>query len=312
MRAHLLLCVLVALACNGDAFSEDDPDFYGDPEIWDRPDFVADPDIYDDGPVVDTTAVAASRLFAGTNSDWCVESAYNCRFRRPGISQRVTTASGLTSWGIAPGVSIRDGDGNRLATETRSRLRFNYGQDRVLAGKAHALALSTANGSAGWFPIDHILGETSFRKRVGEVNARDPHRNKMACYEVRDSHPTARELRKVVYDSKVAHERAGDYMALVRNNGKRSANLIFSVPGFGLGGSSTDHFAAGTKFRRVSVPTHSGRPSITIPLWVADSAGRYRKRRGSMRFFYGYVVGNGVKRFGWMAQDALRVSVGCP
>jgi hypothetical protein len=31
-----------------------------------------------------------------------------------------------------------------------------------------------------------------------------------------------------------------------------------------------------------------------------------------MRFLYGYIVGNGVKRFGWMAQDALLVSTGCP
>jgi hypothetical protein len=31
-----------------------------------------------------------------------------------------------------------------------------------------------------------------------------------------------------------------------------------------------------------------------------------------MRFFYGYIVGNGVRRFGWMAEDALAVSSGCP
>ena len=30
-----------------------------------------------------------------------------------------------------------------------------------------------------------------------------------------------------------------------------------------------------------------------------------------MRFLYGYIVGNGVKRFGWMAQDAVTPSSGC-
>jgi hypothetical protein len=44
------------------------------------------------------------------------------------------------------------------------------------------------------------------------------------------------------------------------------------VPGFGLGGASTDHFPAGTRFHRVRVPTSTGRPSITIPLWVKDQA----------------------------------------
>ena len=84
------------------------------------------------------------------------------------------------------------------------------------------------------------------------------------------------------------------------------------MPGFGLGGATTDHFAAGTKFRRIEVPTSSGLPSISIPLWVANSAGRYIVRSGSLRFVYGYVVADGTKRFGWMALDALEVSTGCP
>jgi hypothetical protein len=223
------------------------------------------------------------------------------------------TAGGDDSWGVAPGASVRDGNGNvLLAGSTRTRKTFNYGHTRALAGKAHALALSTDNGSAGWYPIDHILGETSFRARMGEVNARDPRRGRMACYEIRNSHDAMRELRKVVYDSRTSHERAGDYMALPRANGRRSANLIFMVPGFGLGGATTDHFPAGTRFRRVSVPTDSGRPSITIPLWSRNGNGRYIVRDGSMRFLYGFIKGNGVKRFGWMAEDAVRVSTGCP
>jgi hypothetical protein len=271
-----------------------------------------DPDLEQEDEPVDTSSLDARRMFAGVNGDWCIESPFNCRFRAPGVSQRVTTASGLDDWGVEPGASIRDGNGDVLAVSTRTRMSFNYGQTRALAGKAHALALSTSNGSAGWYPIERILGETSFRARMGEVNAKDPDEGEMACYEVRNSHDTSKELRKVVYDSNALHERAGDYMSLPRNNGRRSANLIFMVPGFGLGGASTDHFPAGTKFQRVWVPTESGRPSITIPLWVRDGAGRYRKRHGSMRFLYGYITGNGDRRFGWMAQDALRVSSGCP
>jgi hypothetical protein len=271
-----------------------------------------DPDLHDEETPIDTSAVAARRTFPGENGDYCVESPYNCRFRRPEVSQRVTTAAGDDSWAVEPGASVRDGDGTPLIVSTRTRMTFNYGQTRALAGKAHALAISTSNGSAGWYPIDRILGESSFRARVGEVNARDPRRGKMACWEIRDTHSAARELLKVVYDSDTTHERAGDYMALPRANGRRSANLVFSVPGFGLGGATTDHFPAGTKFRRVEVPTRSGRPSITIPLWTKDGAGRYRRQAGTMRFFYGYIVGNGVERFGWMAEDALEVSSGCP
>jgi hypothetical protein len=225
------------------------------------------------------------------------------------------TQSGLESWGIATGYSIRDGNGEVLGKQTGSRLTFNYGQTRLLAGKAHALALTTSNGSAGWYPIDAILGEESFRKQNGEVNAKDPHEGRMGCYRVRDSSDPSIELKKVVYDSKVGidgHERAGDYLPLVRANGKRSVNLVFSVPGFALGGATTDHFLSGETFHRVAVPTASGLPSISIPLWVRDGAGRFRKRSGKLRFLYGFIVASdGVKRFGWMAEPALLPLGGC-
>jgi len=268
----------------------------------------------DDGDAIDTAHVSQA-LSAGGNGDECTESPFNCRFRAG--SSRVLTAGGDDSWGIDPGASVRDGNGDVLAVETRSRLTFNFCQTRALAGKAMALALTTSNGSAGWYPIDHILGETSFRAHNGEVNAKDPGIGKMACYQVRNSHDPSIELKKVVFDSMSGidgHERAGDYLPLVRNNGRRSVNLIFSVPGFGLGGATTDHFPAGAKFQRVEVPTDSGRPSITIPLWVQDAAGRFRTQSGTMRFLYGYVrADDGVRRFGWMAQDALEVSAtACP
>lgn len=266
----------------------------------------------DDGAdLVDTSAFETAT--AGANGSACVASPFNCRFHDG--SSRVLTAAGDDSWGIEPGASVRDGNGAPMIIETGSRLTFNFGQTRLLAGKAHALALTTTNSSAGWYPIERILGETSFRAHNGEVNAKDPGRGKMACYEVRNAHDASIELKKVVHDSKAGldgHERAGDYLPLMRANGQRSVNLIFSVPGFGLGGATTDHFPAGTKFQRVEVPTDSGLPSITIPLWVADSDGRFVVQSGSMRFLYGYVrAADGVQRFGWIAQDAVTPSSGC-
>jgi hypothetical protein len=267
-------------------------------------------DTDEDQDVEEEDSIAAIRTFAGVNGRECIASAFNCRFREGG--SRVTTKGGEESWGITPGASVRDGNGTALSTQTGSRLTFNFGQTRYLAGKAHALALSTSNGSAGWYPIDHIKGETSFRSQNGEVNGKDPQMGAMACYQIRNNHDENIELKKVVRDSKATHERAGDYLPLVRADGRRSANLVFSVPGFGLGGATTDHFLAGTKFRRVQVPTGSGQPSITIPLWVKNGSGRYVKQSGEMRFYYGYVrASDGVKRWGWMAEDALTVSSGC-
>jgi hypothetical protein len=268
----------------------------------------------DDEDFVDTSiGELAAGSSAGVNGPVCAASPYNCRFRDG--DAHVLNAAGDDVWAVVPGASVRDGNGNVLATQTADRMTFNYGQTRTLAGKPHALALTTSNSSAGWYPFDHIVSEASFRDHVGNVDAKDTGASRMGCYAIRNSHSTTLEPKKVVYDSKVGpngHERAGDYLPLPRANGRRSANLTFNVPGFGLGGATDDHFPAGTKFRRVSVPTRTGVPSISIPLWVADGNGRYIVRSGSMRFVYGYIVGDGVKRFGWMAYDALETSTGCP
>ncbi len=279
----------------------------GDGTITDQDEDSSDEDVVDPAGVLAAPA-------PGVNGHVCAASPYNCRFRDG--SSRVTNAAGDDTWAIVPGASVRNGNGSALVVETAAHMTFNYGQTRLLAGKAHALALTTSNGSAGWYPIDHIVSETSFRAHMGEVNAKDPQQGKMGCYQIRDSHDPVLELKKVVYDSQVGeagHERAGDYLPLLRANGTRSANLCFSVPGFGLGGATTDHFPAGTKFQRVDVPTSTGRPSIAIPLWVKDASGAYKQQSGTMRFIYGYVRAlDGSHRFGWMAKDALQVSSGCP
>ena len=173
--------------------------------------------------------------------------------------------------------------------------------------------MATKNGSSGWFPLDAVTSESILRDRIGEVNAKGAGLEKMGCYQIRASHDAGLAPKKVVYDTKSDNERAGDYLPLERNNGKRYANLTFNTPGFGLGGVAIDIFPSGTKFRRLDVPTDAGAPSIDVPLYVKDGAGRYRKHAGDMKFVYGYVIAaDGTRRNGWMAYDALRTSTGCP
>ncbi len=253
------------------------------------------------------------RLFAGVNGDACAASTYNCKLRVSGGNRVATNdPDDDNSWAVAQGVPIRDGNGTIVGTSTKTRTTFNYGQSRSFAGETYVFAVSTSNGSAGWMPLASIAGKDSFAGKLGKVSALGAGLAKLGCYQIRDSHDANLEFKKVVYDSKVKHERAGDYLPLVRANGKRSANLTFNVPGFSLGGVAVDHFPAGTKFQRLDVPTTDGPPSIDIPLWVDDGQGRYRKQSGTMKFIYGYVIAaTGTKRNGWMAYDALQVSDGC-
>ena len=268
----------------------------------------------DDGAVEgEALGTWTQAAYAGVNGDYCLASSYNCKLRVEGGNRVATNDPADDNWGLATGGAIRDGNGTVVGTSTRTSSAFNYGQTRTFAGEVHAFAVSTSNGSAGWLPVSSILGRTSFEQKVGHVSALSSGLGKLGCYAVRNTHDPVLELKKVVYDSDAEHERAGDYLPLVRNNGLRSVNLTFNVPGFALGGVAVDHFPAGTKFQRLDVPTDTGVPSIDIPLWVKDSAGRYRKQDGTMKFLYGYVIAaTGTRRNGWMAYDALAVSSGCP
>lgn len=262
---------------------------------------------------VDVEAVD-DRLFAGVNGEACTASTYNCKLRPEGGNRVATNdPDDDNSWAIAAGVPIRDGNGTVVGTNNKSRTTFNYGQSRSFDGQTHVFAVSTSNSSAGWMPLSSISGKSSFESKLGHVSALGAGLGKLGCYQIRDSHDPDLELKKVVYDAKTSHERAGDYLPLVRANGKRSANLTFNVPGFSLGGVAVDHFPAGTKFQRLDVPTTAGPPSIDIPLYVQDAQGRYRTKSGTMKFIYGYVIAaTGTKRNGWMAYDALQTSSNCP
>jgi hypothetical protein len=275
----------------------------------------ADDGSADDGSAEGETVTAdADALFAGVNGDACAASPYNCKLRVSGGNRVATNdPDDNDAWGLVTGVPVRDGNGTVVATSTKTSTTFNYGQSRVFAGETYVFAVSTSNSSAGWMPLSSIKGQESFADKVGHVSAQGAGLAKLGCYAVRNSHDPTLELKKVVYDSQETHERAGDYLPLVRANGQRSVNLTFNVPGFSLGGVAVDHFPAGTKFQRLDVPTTDGPPSIDIPLWVQDSEGRFRTQSGTMKFIYGYVIAaTTTKRVGWMAYDALEVSSGCP
>jgi len=262
-----------------------------------------DEDDLDDDEATEVTQVTEDALKPGKNGKACILSPYNCKLRVNGGNAVDNSQDGL--WAVHDATMV-DGNGDPMGINTRDHLRFNYGQTRHLGNHTYVFARSSTLGSAGWFPIDEVYGESSLRKKVGEVNAKDTGGERMGCYKVRSSHDAAKGVKKVVFDSKSDEEEANDYMSVPRKNGTRYANLAFSVPGFSLGAPAVDIFPAGTRFRRIDVPTDNGIPSITIPLWVKDGNGDYRKASGTMKFVYGYVkTAPGAKRFGWMALDAL-------
>jgi hypothetical protein len=252
----------------------------------------------------------------GVNGDACYASPYNCKLRVSG-GNRILHTDGTDTWGVYDDHEVRDGDGALLDVNTESELKFNYGQQRTFDGEPYVFAMSTSNKSAGWFPLSGVKSGDVLATRVGHVSAHQSGLAHLGCYAVKNSTDDVLAAKKVVYDTSSAPgptgEAAGDYLARVRENGRRSINLTFSTPGYSLGGVAVDHFVAGTKFRRVDVPTDGGAPSIDVPLWTQASNGHFTKASGTLKFVYGYVIAaTGTLRAGWMPYPALEVSSGCP
>ncbi|MBL9100417.1 MAG: hypothetical protein JNL82_05640 [Myxococcales bacterium] len=257
------------------------------------------------------------RFAPGVNGLQCTASPYNCKLRPTGGNRVVTAdADDNNAWAIAQGVPVLDGHGSTVAFNAMPRTFFVYGQSRVLKGAEHVFAALTTNGGAGWLRRADIADEASFAAGLGSAPALGEGLAELGCYRIVNTHDADLEYKRVIYDSRASHERAADYLPLPRANGQRSVDLLFNVPAYTLGGVAIDHFPAGTKFRRLDVPTgkdDAGPPSLAIPLWVQDPQQRYRQQSGTMTFVYGYVqAADGDRRHGWIASAALTADEGCP
>ncbi|MDB4946493.1 MAG: uncharacterized protein JWP97_6027 [Labilithrix sp.] len=286
-----------------------------------------------DDEVFDESAAELSALRDGVNSSGCRRSAYNCALN-PGSGQRVLRADGKEDWAVDPAwltkegfvdpatkeprVPVLDGNGDLMGLSKKMELTLNHGQTRRLKNRTWVMALSAGVGSAGWVPIDAFVHAESLRARVGEVNAHGAGLKDMACYEVRSTYDEDLDGYKVVKGAKVTESmEPNDYLPMKRSNGKVYANLAFSVPGDALGAPAVDIFPAGTRFQRLDVPTweSDGAPSLDVKLYSrtkgSDAFSDLAKRR--MKFLYGYVKSaDGTVRYGWMPQDGLTPSSGCP
>lgn len=277
---------------------------------------VATPDDGTEEAVEDGAVESGVSLSPGVNGGACAMSPYNCKLRTEG-GNRIAHKDGSLDWGVNVNAGVLDGNGDLLGLQKGDSLKFNYGQQRTFGGQTYVYAMTTSNHSSGWFPLSAVKSADVLAPRVGDVRAHRSGLGKMACYKVKDSSDAALEVKKIVYDTAEdpgpAGEAAGDYLPRLRANGKRSINLIYNVPGSGLGGPAIDHFPSGTKFQRLEVPTDTGRPSIDVKLWAQAANGHFTKEAGVMKFIYGYVgTKTGETRVGWIAYDALAKSSGCP
>jgi len=245
-----------------------------------------------DGDVEDEeVAESHDELRAG-----CVKSKFNCRLPDHPYDDRdrnrFFTQTGSIKWSVTPGTVAVDGRGNVVGTVT-SQIEINYGQRKVIDGKNHVFGFRMeVNGNtpaSAFVPEAAVRGDTA---RMPTVVHGNPDRGDAARYRITGGNPNkfkdgqGRDYK--ISESGTGNLEANDY--LVRPSG--TVHLLYSVPGFQIGGLATDTLRVDKNIEFVRTKDI---PSISVPTRLGSKSGP------DMKFIYGRVG----QRWGWIAYDAL-------
>jgi len=275
-----------------------------------------------------------NREFVGRDGRQCFGSELNCRMpqSKGTRSNRIVNPNPLSEdrdgnilWAASPGAPLLDGTGAKLGTllprvvegKAVNAIKVQHGMTKVLNGEVNIYAFSTpvrltsgasagtTTGVSAWMPLRLVRDKEALLERLHPGIGRlpvvelSPERftitgGNPADYDTSDGLPL--KIVKAVHTPPQPH----DY--LLRPAG--TINLLYAVPGFGLGGHSLDSclvankpvFRAAKGVRPITVPTyyHYRHP---LAGQIADK---------TMTFVYGAVEANGAAAvYGWMAREAL-------
>jgi hypothetical protein len=236
------------------------------------------------------------------------------------------------AWEAQPNTPVVDGAGARIGTVAATTSAgdkrvptsaFNYGMSKIIDGKLYLYAFGVdvrpsptlANiaevdrkgvvGVSAWLPFDSVIDNATLAERVGigrAVHPRMPLEEKR--YRITGGKPKAYELPgskelRIVSDP--------DSPAVPSHYLRRPAgtvNILYSVPGFGLGGQGVDSVlvTSNATFRLAK----GVRKFVQPTYFPAGHPREGKKSDKTMTFVYGVAEVNGSEiAWGWIAQEAL-------
>jgi hypothetical protein len=235
-------------------------------------------------------------------------------------------------WQVQPHTPVIDGTGafmGELASHLHTdqgevpATKFNYGMTKVINGQFCVYAFSTriipskavrdlmkdqqvtAEGTSAWIPLDDVVKKEELLEKVGVGKGKLPalplekekYRitgGEAAKYLLPDGHELS-----IVPDVKIG---AVPSHYLRRPSG--TVNIIFCVPGFGLGGQSLDSLlvTSGAIFQRAK-----GVREFVMPTYYPKGDPKEGKKADKTEtFWYGAVEApNSETSYGWIAKEAL-------
>ncbi|PWU19719.1 MAG: hypothetical protein C5B50_05900 [Verrucomicrobia bacterium] len=234
-------------------------------------------------------------------------------------------------WEVAPNTEVLDGAGVRMGTVAPvvnvggrkvPASAFNFGMSKIIRGHLHLYGFGTAiildpairkqidaEGEGGlvhtsaWIPLDSVVNKEGLIDRFGLGRGKLPALPlEKAVYRITGGNPKA----YVIPEGELAivKEANGPVPSHYLRRPSGTINVLYSVPGFGLGGQGLDSFliSEGLKFR----PARGVR-SFVQPTYYPKKHSKARQVAPmTMTFLYGAVEASGCEPvFGWVAKEAL-------
>lgn len=249
------------------------------------------------------------------------------------INPHPLTAGADLEWEVREGAEVRDGAGVMMGTvasalQVGNRLvptsKFNFGMSKVIDGRMYVYAFSVAiqptpwlsklldprdvSGghvrTSAWLPLDQIVDKETLLERVGIGKVKLPRL------------PLEEERYRITGGDAGQYMTAFGEMSIVKRieigakpshylrRPSGTVNLVYSVPGFGLGGQGLDAFLVsdGAIFR----PARGAKVFIQPTYFPKRHPEAGEVSPHTMTFIYGAVEVKGSEPvYGWIAREAL-------
>jgi hypothetical protein len=319
VKRFAVICLIIAAGCVHDRDAQNISDVHDVRAIQQYPD--------------NRRFTARGRICYGTELNGHVLGVPHRGFLRSNriINPNVLTPNKSVTWEVATNTEVVDGAGVRLGTVASEHhenrifpgAKFNYGMSKEIRGQLYLYCFATdivpdpaviaqmdrtqifhgVIGTSAWLRADDVVDKKTLLERFGVGRGKLP------------SLPLAHTRYRVTGGEPNSYETPYGELAIVKEaNGPvpshylrrptGTINVLYSVPGFGLGGQGLDSFllSDGLTFR----PAVGVREFVQRTYYPLHHPQAKQVAPRTMTFIYGAVEAPHCEPvFGWVAKEAL-------
>jgi hypothetical protein len=235
-------------------------------------------------------------------------------------------------WEVREGTEVRDGAGvlmGRVAPALKvgdrdlPTSKFNYGMSKVIGGEVYLYAFSIAiqptdelrklldpqdlaEGhvrTSAWLPLDQVVDKETLLERIGLGKVRLP-RLPLSDQRYRITGGSDEKYKTPFGEMGIVKSIDGPAPSHYLRRPSGTVNIVYSVPGFGLGGQGLDAFLVSDGV--IFCPARGAKVFVQPTYFPKGHPKAGQVTDQTMTFIYGAVEVKGADPvFGWVAKEAL-------